>query len=93
MNRRAAPARSGPRPATRGQWWFAGVGVILAMGCWAYTGYPGDSPRSTYTPRHISTTQSAPQVGSDDRNYPNVRAPNLRDGALTGGFCRRKSWC
>jgi len=84
---------SGPAPATRGQWWFCGISVLLAVFTWAGTGGPGSSSSSSVPT--VRSSQPAPdyRLSPDDHNYPNVRPPRLRDGGLTGGFCSRKKWC
>jgi len=94
--RRAASVRPGIAPTTRGQGgWAVALSVAIVACSWMAWGVPTDQPLSEKYP---STYRNAPaptgsSYESENYNYPNVKVPKLRDGALTGGFCKRQSWC
>lgn len=54
-----------------------------------------ESPTTTTTPPPTTTTTSEPPPASDTDVDVHVDTDhhNLPDGALTGGYCRRKWWC
>lgn len=80
MSSRRVSVRSGPAPATGGQYVFCGLAVAFALGTWMVVGAPTGQPLSEKYPATYSSTSgtSGSYYFDESRSYdyPNVNGPN-----------------
>ena len=97
MSSRHAPVRPGAGSASAGQYLCLALSVGFAVWAVAYTGFPTSASSPAFPLSYpSSSSHGAPDVGvgePESHNWPSVRRPRMPDGALTGGYCKRKSWC